>query len=77
MRPNGIGGLVAIALQHVIGKHDRRIQVGDGVVNAVAHRFGHRVAIALGDRPGDGMVQLDVEIENIAVGFFPRIILGQ
>ena len=73
----GVGGLVAIALQHVIGQHHRRIQVGEGIVDAVAHRLGHRVAIDFGDRAGDGMVQLDVEIEDVAIGLFPGIILGQ
>ena len=45
----GVGGLVAVALQHVIGQHHRRIQVGQGIVDAVAHRLGHHVAIALGE----------------------------
>ena len=38
----GVGGLVAVALQHIIGQHHRRIEIGQGIVHAVAHRLRHR-----------------------------------
>ena len=47
------------------------------IVDAVAHRLRHHLPIALGNGPGDDMVDPDVEIENIAVGLFPGVILGE
>ena len=70
-----VGRLVAVSLQHVIGEYDRRIQIGEGVVNAFARGLRHGAAIEFGDRPRDGMVELDVEIEYGAIGRLPGVVL--
>ena len=38
---------------------------------------GDRVAIAAGNRARHDMIQADVEIEDVAVGLFPGIVLGK
>ena len=73
----GIDGLVAVALQHIVGQNHGRIQVGQGIVDAIAHRLRHHAAIAFGHGAGHRMVDPEVEIENVTVGFFPGIVLGK
>jgi hypothetical protein len=62
---------------YVADRDNRRIQVGQGIVDAVTHRFRHDVAITFGNGSGHGMIHPDVKIEDVAISLLPGIILGE
>jgi len=68
-------GPAGLALQHVVEKDHRATQVVQHVADAPAHRAGHVLAVADGDRLHHRPVQPFVEGLDGAVGRLERVVV--
>ena len=67
-------GTLEIALQRIVCENQGIAQIVEKVAYRVAHRLGQRRPVGLGDGHQHVAVDHLVEIENLAVGVFERVV---
>ncbi len=70
----GVAGELALALDRIVEQDDGRAQVGEEVMDRVAHAQGQRVAIGLCGRLDDILVERQIDRENAPVDRFQGIV---